>query len=446
MVKEQPIGGSSSVDLKRLLSGYVDEGKRREIEKYLEDRRIRYFHEIKDNKFLADRFGVSNSARVQMGKELFRLGFLQEISIPWVIEWLDLGDSSVNPYLDPKIMGDRVEEYREQIWDSEEFLGYLCRKFGSLLDVKVTRKKLSQVVGFEGDTYDGLKKKLFELGFFTDIPIDETLTRLNDPFVNPYLNPKIVGDMVDVYRAVVVRSREFRKFLEQRFGSLYGVRADRGVNRLLGVRNVSSLRIELFKRGFFHEIPIQQVIEGLDQDTRLNPYLDSEVVGDRVEEYREHVLESDEFGEWVNREYGSLVEVVQRKALSTLLDVEYTTNPIRKKLFELGYLREPSILDLMAHFKHHPGTVNPYLDPEIVGEENVRIYSEQILESDEFEGWLYTKFSKLTDITTVRSFAVRRLLGIKEKKVGPVRKALVERGFYRDRDILRSVVEEYGNE
>ena len=85
---------------------------------------------------------------------------------------------------------------------------------------------------------------------------------------------------------------------------------------------------------------------------------------------------------------------------------------------------------------------NPYLDLEVMGDE-LDEYRKRVLESPEFEDWLYDRYPTLSD--TNYSSELTILLGVKGK-LGAMRRALVERGFYTDREVLLNVVEGYGNE
>ncbi|MBT3985353.1 hypothetical protein HOE91_03590 [archaeon] len=200
------------------------------------------------------------------------------------------------------------------------------------------------------------------------------------------------------------KRREIEDYFARRnWTSLEQVRISRPLAKLLNFRSnrLNNFKRGLYNQGFFTEVPIASVIDSIRfrKRAKKHPYLDPKIVGEEgVERTKEVVLASDEFREYMNKRYYSLIYVGIDLSLNNLIGIgnkNILTN-LRKWLFENDYCQE---LDLNLFFdkggKWVRRSYQPYFDPEIVGTEAAERYKEQVWNSEEFERVLCGDFESL---------------------------------------------------
>ncbi|MBT3985231.1 hypothetical protein HOD38_04525 [archaeon] len=333
-------------DLKKLLSGYVDDGKRKEIEEYLEEWSVTSLMDVKASMLrLCSLLGFekgTNRRATRMKTRLYKRGFLRELPMERIVGQVTTkGMKGTNPYIDPKIVGEDVEVNRQKVIDSDEFGGAICKKYGSLNGVGVDAR-ISNFLGVDWNRYVDLKRALFELNLLTEIDINEVLDNIsNQGLDNSYLREEVVGDMVEVYREVVIRSDEFREWVGERFDSLYDISGNLNPRFyvLMGVDkgHRQDLKRELFRSGFLTELPVERVVDSFGPRGHTSPYLDSKIVGDKVEEHRELVLGSDYFRELLLRNFPTINDAMRSGKLATLFDKPLNTTDFRTELVRRGF-------------------------------------------------------------------------------------------------------------
>ncbi len=328
------------------MNGYVDGEKRRKIEEYMERRGITSLMDV-TGRFpglgtLLGLKGIEQRRTKGVRFELYNKGFLQELPFEDIVyQIVTKGKRGINPYLDPEIVGDDAEVNRRKVIDSKEFGEAICERYGSLNGVDCDYR-ISKFLQVDWQKPIVLRRALFEMNFLTEIDISElldTLERAGAP--NSYLREDVVGDMVEYYREAVIRSREFREEIKNNFDSLHdlGGTIPNRIYLLMGVRRSQrqDLKREFFRRGFFTEVPIEVVAASFSTKGRISPYLDSEIVGDRVEEHREIVLSSDYFREEVQRNFPTINKALRSRGLATLFGVQIKSRAMRNQLVRRGF-------------------------------------------------------------------------------------------------------------
>ena len=115
-------------DLRKLMAGYVDDGKRKEITAYLEEREIKDLHDVRILRDLAKLLDIDNGIN-PLRKELYRLGFLHEVPVHKIIGTVSVTGRR-SPYLDEVIVGkEGVERTREVLFASDEFREGIQRRY-----------------------------------------------------------------------------------------------------------------------------------------------------------------------------------------------------------------------------------------------------------------------------------------------------------------------------
>jgi len=323
-------------DLKALVDAYVDDSVDRSIREWIEIEGYQDLFDVQLDSEIMRLLGLDTLSPRLFKRVLFERGYFTQVPLQRMVD--DIGSSITNPYFDSKIVGDKVEEHRLQVVESDEFAKYVCDKYDSLYDVGRNaglKSFLDPSIGV-----NSLKKALFEVGLLTEFPVamlfrDGSMKRRT----SPYLNPKIVGDMVENYRRFVLRSDELREWVEARFDSLYDIGNERALASILGVSmNQTLIRGVLFKAGILTEIPFDKVIEYRSASI-VSPYLDERVVGDDVELNREKILRSDEFGDFIRTTCSSLEDISKsnKGGLARLLGVEPRIVAVREELVRMGF-------------------------------------------------------------------------------------------------------------
>jgi hypothetical protein len=436
MVKEQPIGGSSSVDLKRLFSGYVDDGKRREIEDYFARKGITNLQEVTHAHTTACRLlGLAKPRTVALRKELYQNGFFTEVPVVEILS-RSKRKGAINPYLNPKIVGEEgVERTRRIVLASDEFREDIEERYPSLFDVGVDFP-LNNLVGIgEKNAISVLRRWLFEHGYCQELDLDSifedgNLVRLDN---NPYLDPEVIGEKnVRRFREQIWDSDEFAKYVCGDFESLLERPIDLRLASLCEVgTNIVDFWSKLHELNFFTEIPVAEVLRRAKRKSgAIIPYLNSGIVGDMVEHYRRIIIDSDEFGAFfAERNYGSLQEIKQSEAdLALIFGLKYEQyTDTRKKVYEAGFLTELPIEEAVDSIRFVRGRLYPYFDPEIVGD-MVEHYKRIVFESDEFKELVYGDYPILDDVS--RDHALAGVLGERWDKPLDIRRKLYQLGFY----------------
>ncbi len=415
-------------DLKTLMAGYVDDGKRKEIEERIEEKGYDSLHDIERDPILMTLLGLNkriHSAN-KFRKALFEAGYLTEVPVTNIVENIDLqGPNSV--YLDERVVGDKVEEHRRLVIDSPEFADHIYSNYDSLMDVVGVRTSLAKLFGVAARGTD-IRRALFKEGFLTELPIEKLLAdfRVAKNY-NLYFDSEVVGEeMVELYKERLLRSREFREWLYREYPTLEDVRTDNALGTYLGVgRNAIEIREALQKRGFYFEFTIDEVVARLDTNRKYK-YFDDVFVGEDSEGYRQQIIDSEQFANWVCNNFASLMDIKQvRTSLSRILGVRPKVKDVKRALFEEGFLTEIPIDEVVARIRGRTG-FHSYFDPEVVGN-MVEVYKDVVIRSDDFREWLYKEYPTLVDVKIDRSLGT--LLGV-NKAGNSLRKALIERGFY----------------
>ncbi|MBT3985232.1 hypothetical protein HOD38_04520 [archaeon] len=333
-------------DLRDLVEGYVDGEKRREIEDCLESKEVEDLMDVNSQMqglgALLGLKGVDKRRVKELRIKLYGLGFLQELSVKKVVDQIVTPGLKGNlPYFDSEIVGDDVERNRQLVLESDEFGEAICRKYGSLSEV-ITDFKIGEFLQVNWGKPLELRKALFQLNLLTEIDIDDVFSTLDRSGpINSYLREDVVGDMAEVYREVVLRSKEFRELVEDRFDSMYDISGN--INRkfyaLFGIERSrrSELKAELFRRGFLTEVPIERIVDTLRKRGHISPYLDPEIVGDKVEEHREIVLGSDYFRNYLYTNFSNLGATYRSGSIATLLGFKKGSNEVRTELVRRGF-------------------------------------------------------------------------------------------------------------
>jgi len=405
-----------------------------EFKNFLEKIELKYLDQLKGSNIrLASLIGVNYKCLSDINKKLFEYGFLTELPIQDIIDNLYLRNRP-NHYLDPKMVGEeKVKEHKQKVLDSKEFKNFLCEKYSSLCDIQIRDQGLSRFFGTDYKKINDVKRRLFENLFFTEIPIQRSLEFIGNSGVkNPYLDPTIVGkEMVENYRVVFINSKEFKDYLESLGSDLSEIDRSFSLGGLLGLpdeekKNIIALRKKLYELGFFQQPNIKNLILSIEGGGRPNPYIDPKVVGnEKVQEYKNQAINSQEFAEYAYTKYSSLSEVKDDNVLSNLLGLTLKVNELRKTLFELNLFTGLPINEVIEDINR--SVANPYLDKEIV-EEMAETYKELILRSPEFANYINSNFETLLDIKT-SSYGLRSFFGIKGNKINQLRKKLYERKF-----------------
>jgi len=333
-------------DLKALVEGYVDGGNREEIEEYLDRRGIRSLMEI-DHTIpgLGNLLGFKGRDQRRwkiLRAEVYRMGFLKGLPLGEIVEHVvTKGRKGINPYLDPEIVGEDADKNRQLVLDSTEFGMAICRKYGSLNRVGTD----CRVAGFLNVDWQKpivLRRALFELDLLTEVDVGEFIATLNRKGpINSYLRKDVVGDMVEHYRAAIIRSIEFEEWVEDRFDSLYDITENIPQRIYVLFGTTRSRRTELkrafFDWGFFVEVPVERIVDTMSHRGHISPYLDPEIVGDKVDEHREVILTSDYFREYLHRNFPTYTDVHRTGSIATLLDVPIKSRAFRLELQRRGF-------------------------------------------------------------------------------------------------------------
>ncbi|MBT3985233.1 hypothetical protein HOD38_04515 [archaeon] len=414
-------------DLKKLMAGYVDAGKRREIEDRIRKRGYRYLDEVKRDAILMRLFGLNKrkDSASQLRKKLFEAGFFTELPVDDIVDTIDV-NGPAHAYLDPRIVGDKVEEYRKQIIDSEEFKEWVERRFDSFEAITRPLFKLGKILGTGGSML-ALRKALFELGYFSEVPVASIVESLSTTAVPIHFNRSVVGDKVYEHMRKVIDSQEFADHINSNYDSLMdltGVRTS--LAKLFGVKaRNTEIRRALYEENFLTELPVERLLLEIRVAKNHNTYFDPETVGEEmVELYTERFLRSREFREWLYEEYPSLDDIRTDTALGGYLGVGRNAIDIRKELQERGFYPEFSVADVVDRL----GTNDQrrYFDKIFVGE-GAGEYRREIIESKQFEKWICDNFDSLMAVRGVKT-SLARILGVKPINT-EVRRALFEENF-----------------
>ena len=96
-------------------------------------------------------------------------------------------------------------------------------------------------------------RKLYNGGFFTEIPLDRMEEIVENMALCPYINPKVVGDDVEKNREVILGSDEFREYIHGFYSSPDELKdPHRTLARILGVEDrILVLRQALVDGGYY---------------------------------------------------------------------------------------------------------------------------------------------------------------------------------------------------
>ncbi len=323
-------------DLKTLMAGYIADEVDTAIGEWIDREGYQDLFDVKVDRKIIILLGLETLSLVEFRRTLFDKGYLVEVPIKKMID--DIGSSITNPYLDPRIVGEKVEEHRKQVVESDEFGRWVCERYDSLFDVErngALKNYLDPKL-----RVNSLRKAMFEAGLLTEFPVGRVFRGGSmKRRTAPYLNPKIVGDMVEYYRGVILRSDELREWVGTRFDSLYDVGNERALASILGVStNRTKIRGALYGAGIFTEIPIALFLQHIG-DSIMPLYIDPRVVGDDVELNREKILRSDEFGDYIRANYPTLdsISATNKWGLARLLGVDRRIVAVREELVRRGF-------------------------------------------------------------------------------------------------------------
>jgi len=404
----------------------VNHKKPETIEEYLDQKGITNLCDIvKHSNPLSRILSVPDTIN-NMRHTLYQSGYLRDVPIDLVIA--SLGKSGpINSYIDPNIVGeDNAEENRTVVLESDEFREDINKKYSSLCDVN-DDKSVAKILNINRNKSD-IRRSLYELGFLRDVPIGKVILDAGKKgHKNPYLDPEIVGEEnVEKNRRVVLESDEFKKYINDKYDSLYDINKNRGLAKFLNVnRTQNSIRKVLYGLGLLRNISIDKVIVGTSTVNR-NPYLDPNVVGEDVEKNRKQILESSEFREHIEEKYTSLCDMINYKGLSKLLDVDRKIDSVRRKLYDLGLLRKVPIAEIIINAGKF-GNKNPYLNSKIVGDD-VEKNRTIVIKSNEYRKYVETKYDSLYDVKQNRNLST--LLNIKNNSSN-IRRELYNLGLLR---------------
>ena len=398
-----------------------------ELDKYVCDRYDSLVRIMPDFT-LAGLFGW-DTTRLGFKKAMFEMGFLTEVPVLDVLVNLSNDRSEPNAYMNPKIVGDEmVEHYRRVIINSDEFAEWVYSRYDALSDIVVRDADLAFILKTPLLSYKELRKALFEVGLYTELPYGEADDYLNSIKAVPYFDEAVVGDMAEHYKIAFTRSKEFREALYDIYPTFDSVPLRKNLSILLGVEHrQSAIRKELYDRGFYPEPDIEEVIERLDRDLKLGAHFDRRMVGDDVERHKERVVNSDEFKTYITTKYDSLLDISFDGRLPNLFGWGYkaSANLLRREFYNIGFFRDIP-LDRMEELAGSRALC-PYVNPEVVGDD-VEKNRGVILGSDEFREYVHDLYSTPEElVTTHRSLA--RILGV-EDRILVLRQALVDGGYY----------------
>jgi len=392
------------------------------------------------NQGLAFFLGVNPQSTVAIRKALFDLGHLIDVPIDKIIEEFN-NHKLFSPYFNPDVVGEeKADEHRELVLRSQEFSDYINDNYNYLSDIKKKSfRGLATILGVKNKTIiNELRRELLKRGFLTDVPVDEIIKSISSPGRNLYLSSEIFGEeKVEEHRELVLQSQEFSDYINDNYNHLsdiidnnnYGLASLLNVPRITGV-----IRQALFKRGFLTKVSIEEIIKSISSPG-TNFYLSSEIFDEeKVEEHRKSVLQSQEFSDYVNDNYNSLCDLTKDNSsgLASLLGVPRSIVAIRQALFDFDFLTELPLKESIESIEGNQ--VNPYLDPNIVGEEMVEHYREIILSSEEFRDYIENKYDSLHDVGI--NIALTSILKV-SPKMNPLKRELFNRGMLRKMPIKK---------
>ena len=415
-------------DLRKLMAGYVDDGKRKEITAYLEERGIKDLHDVRLLRDLAKLLDIDNGIN-PLRKELYRLGFLHEVPVHKIIGTVSVTGRR-SPYLDEVIVGkEGVERTREVLFASDEFREGIQRRYSSLFGIK-SYPPLNRLVGIDGKRSNTLKKWLFEHGFFRELPLDFIFSNLAlVRNYNPYADPEVVGDNIERFNEEVRDSGELRRYVCEKYDSLMGMKPDFALAGLLGIsKGHNGFRRDIFELGFFTELPVKEVLANLRVHNDPNPYLNPKIVGEEmVENYRRILIDSDEFAEWICSKFDSLDDIneIDYEVMFALGMRTLAYHELRKRLFDEGLLTEIPVEKAVEYIRS--SRVLAYFDPNIVGEEMVELYKNVVMRSREFKVELYQRYPTLDHVGQDRALSVFFDVDFRQ---GDLRRKLYDEGYY----------------
>jgi len=123
-----------------------------------------------------------------------------------------------------------------------------------------------------------------------------------------------------------------------------------------------------------------------------------------------------------------LFDVRQIRGLATLLGVKFNASEIRRELFRKGYLTDVPISKIVGRL--NGGTwPNPYLNPDVVGEDKAEEHRELILQSQEFSDYIVNTYNYLCDIKHRNSCSLAYFFGLKDQySMNEIRRRLFKNG------------------
>ena len=423
-------------DLRKLMAGDVDEGKRKEIQSKLDHFEIRDLGDVGPVRSLATLLGVCKSV-IELRKELYGSGFLREVPVEKVIASIG-GTGGINPYNKEAIVGrEGVERTRGIVVASQEFDAFIREEYPSLFKGKPS-VALNNFLGISPiNPRKTLQKWLFEHGYYDTLPIDVIFADLTHAvkYHNPYFDSRVVGeDNVRKFKEEIADSKQLDNYVCDKFNSLIGMMTDFALAGLFGWDTTRlGFKKAMFEMGFFTEIPVADVLANLSKDrSEPNPYMNPKVVGEEmVEHYRRVIINSDEFAQRVCSRYSSLGDIVIRDAeLAFILDTSpLRYKELRKALFEVGLLTEIPYDKAEDYINSIVGV--PYFDEAVVGD-MVESYRVAFTRSKEFKEALYSMYPTLDSVPLRKNLSV--LLGVNFRQ-STIRRKLYDEGFYPEPDI-----------
>ena len=151
------------------------------------------------------------------------------------------------------MVGDDAVKHKAWVVGSDEFRDYITNKYDSLLDIPLGGR-LSNLFGQGyGASANSLRREFYNLGVFTEIPLDRMEELVGSRALCPFVNPLVVGDDVEKNREIILGSPQFREYLHSLYPSPEDlVTVHRTLARILGVEDkILVLRQALVDGGYY---------------------------------------------------------------------------------------------------------------------------------------------------------------------------------------------------
>jgi len=358
---------------------------------------------------------IEKMNKTLLAKELVIRGYL-DANVPDDYFFKGKGKVRWRPYLDPEIVG----KEKAKVNVEKVVKDYIARKKINLENL-TRNDSLSSILDLDNKSSKNyLAKELVARGYLdSNVPENYNFSGVAKGNWRPYFDPKIVGKEQtekNLRRAV-------KGYIASHKVTLDNLTINKSLLSILSLEineNKTPLAKELVARGYIDSnVPDDYIFNGKGKGN-WRPYLDPEIVGEKQAKVNlEKVVKDHIVGNKI-----TLENLTREDSLSSILglDNKSSKNFLAKELVDRGYI-DSNVPDGYIFNGKGKGNWRPYLDPEIIGEEQAEVNLEKVVKD-------YIFINKITLENLGKDIALSSILGLVNKEDKTLlAKELVARGY-----------------